>query len=66
MSLSDKAVQEYRDLYKKEFGKEISMEEARTQGERLLAIFKPIFKAIPVTNLACKTGGETNNAKTIV
>jgi hypothetical protein len=45
--LSDKAIEKYRRIYKKEYGKEISTEEAREQGENLVRLFKVIYKPIP-------------------
>lgn len=42
--LSDKAVQEYKDIYKKEYGKEISDSEARDQSERLTGFFNILFE----------------------
>lgn len=44
MTLSDKAVPEYKDIYKKKYGKEISDEEARDQGQRLVNLFDILFK----------------------
>jgi len=42
--LSDKAIKEYKEIYKKKFGKDISDAEAREQGERLLGFYKILFK----------------------
>lgn len=39
MSLSDKAIQEFKDLMKKEYGEELTDEEARERGERLVSFF---------------------------
>ncbi len=44
MSLSDKAIQEYKEIYKKEYGKDISDSEAREQGERLTRFFDVLFQ----------------------
>lgn len=38
--LSDKAVQEFKDIFKKEYGQDISDAEAREQGERLVSFFE--------------------------
>jgi len=43
MSLSEKAIKEFQKIYKKEYGKEISYEEARDSGERLVDLYKIMF-----------------------
>lgn len=45
--LSKKAINDYMELYKKEFGREISYKEAEIQGISLLRLFKLIYKPIP-------------------
>ncbi|MBU3922995.1 hypothetical protein KJ684_02035 [Patescibacteria group bacterium] len=47
MKLSKEAIDEYKDIYKKEFGEEISDEEAKEQGTKLLSLFKIIYRPIP-------------------
>lgn len=47
MVLSKKAIKEFKVIYKKEFGKDISDEEANTKGLELLRFFKLIYKPIP-------------------
>lgn len=47
MHLPDKAIQEYVEIYEREFGEKITVEEARVQGERLLDLFKVIYRPIP-------------------
>lgn len=42
--LSDKAVQEFKDIFKKEYGQELSDAEARDQGERLIGFFDILYK----------------------
>ncbi len=42
--LSDKAIQEYKEIYKKEYGKDISDSEAQEQGERLTRFFDVLFQ----------------------
>lgn len=42
--LSNKAIQEYKNIYKKEFGKEISDVEAAEQSQRLINFFDILFK----------------------
>lgn len=46
--LSDEAIEEYQKIYKKQFGKDISKEEARLQGENLIRLFKVVYKPIPL------------------
>lgn len=45
--LSDQAVEEYQEIYFKEYGERISKEEARIQGTKLANLFKIIYKPIP-------------------
>ena len=40
--LSDKLVQEYKEIFKKEYGQDLTEAEAREQGERLLVFFKTL------------------------
>ena len=42
--LSEESIRKYQAIYKKEFGKEISHEEAREQGERLVGFFKLLYE----------------------
>jgi hypothetical protein len=44
MQLSDKDVQEYKSLNKKNFGKDISDAEALEQGTRLVNLVKLLYK----------------------
>ncbi|OGK50778.1 hypothetical protein A3A55_04510 [Candidatus Roizmanbacteria bacterium RIFCSPLOWO2_01_FULL_40_14] len=46
-SLSKKAIGEYKAIYKKQFGKDITDAEAEEQGMRLLRLFQIIYKPIP-------------------
>ena len=41
--LSDKAIQEYKEIFKKEFGQDLTDAEAREQGERLVLFFKTLI-----------------------
>ncbi len=42
--LSDKAIQEFKDIFKKEYGKDLTDAEAREQGERLVAFFDILYE----------------------
>jgi len=44
MPLSDKAVQEFKDIFKKEYGQDLTDAEAREQGERLVGLFEILYK----------------------
>lgn len=43
MNLSDKSVQEFKAIFKKKYGKDLSDGEAREQGQRLLNFFEILF-----------------------
>jgi flagellin-specific chaperone FliS len=47
MRLSKEAIEEFKGIYKKEFGKTISDEKAQELGQNLLSLFKIICRAIP-------------------
>ena len=47
MSLSKQAIEEFKEIYEREFGKSISDEKAQELGQNLLSIFKIIYRAIP-------------------
>ena len=42
--LSDKEVREFKDIFKKEYGQDLTNAEAREQGERLVGLFEILFK----------------------
>lgn len=42
--LSDKAIQEYKEIFKNEYGQDLTDAEAREQGERLLKFFEILLK----------------------
>jgi hypothetical protein len=41
--ISEKAVQEFRDLYKAEFGIELSLEEATDKANNLIGLYKVVL-----------------------
>lgn len=47
MGLSQKAIEEYKEAYKKAFGREITDQEAQEKTFELLSFFKLIYKPIP-------------------
>ena len=44
MNLSKEAIEEYKQIYKKEFGEEISDQEAYEQGSRLIRLLETLYK----------------------
>lgn len=42
--LSDKAIQEYKEIFKNEYGQDLTDAESREQGERLLKFFEILIK----------------------
>ncbi len=44
MSLSDKSVQEFKKIFKEEYGQDLTDAEAREQGERLVGFFGILYK----------------------
>jgi hypothetical protein len=47
MGLSQKAIEEYREAYKKAFGREISDKEAQESAFELLSLFKIVYRPVP-------------------
>jgi hypothetical protein len=43
MTLSDQQIEEFRKLYLKEYGKEISFEEAKDRAIRLVGLYKAVY-----------------------
>jgi len=48
MRLSKEAIEEFKEIYKREFGKTISDEKAQELGQNLISLFKIIYRPIPV------------------
>ncbi len=44
--LTENQIEEFRKLYKKNFNKDISQEEAREKGSKLVELFKAVGKGI--------------------
>ncbi len=63
MGLSKKAIEEYKEIYKKEFGEEISDGEAQEQGENLIRLFKVIYRPIPGENYKEEKESSTGTTK---
>jgi len=47
MKLSKKAIDEYKEIYKRKFGEEITDQEAYEQASNLLRLFKVIYRPLP-------------------
>ncbi len=50
MKLTLEAIEEFREAYRKDFGREISKEEAEELGIRLITLFSVIYKPLPKNN----------------
>lgn len=47
MRLSKEAIEEFKEIYKKELGKTISDEKAQELGQNLLSLFEIIYRLVP-------------------
>ena len=47
MRLSKKAIEEFRGIYFREFGQELTDEEVQKLGTKLISVFKMICRLIP-------------------
>lgn len=47
MQLSDNAIREYMQLYKEDFGKELTLEEGREVASRLLSLYQVLGDPLP-------------------
>lgn len=47
MALSKEAIQEFKEIYLKEFKEEISDEKAQELGQNLIDLFRIIYRPIP-------------------
>ncbi len=50
MSLTESDIDEFIQLVKEETGKDITLEEARDEANRMLSLFKAIYRPIPKTS----------------
>jgi hypothetical protein len=56
MRLSEKAIKEFREIYFREYGKSISDDEAQEIGQRLISLFRIIYRPIPGKDIPLKDG----------
>ena len=47
MELSKKAIDEYKEIYQREYGKTLTDQEAYEQASNLLRLFKVIYRPLP-------------------
>jgi len=47
MKLSKKAIEEYKEIYQKQFGRRLSDREAYEEASNLLRLFKVIYPPLP-------------------
>jgi hypothetical protein len=47
MKLSEEAIEDFKEIYYREYGKEISDEEAQEMGQNLLSLFHIICRPLP-------------------
>ena len=47
MKLSETAIKEFKEIYYRQYGKPISDEETQEMGQRLISLFKVIYRPIP-------------------
>lgn len=47
--LPDEAIDEFKEIYKKEFGEKLSDEEARRKAENLIKLFDAVYRPIKKT-----------------
>jgi len=59
MSLSNKAIKEFKELYYEEYGKNISDEEAQEIGQRLISLFRIIYRPIPGRDIPVEDADKT-------
>ncbi len=62
MRLSEKAIKEFKEIYFREYGKSISDDEAQEMGQRLISLFRIIYRPIPGRDYPLKKPGNTPNA----
>lgn len=61
MNLTPEAIKDFQDAYKRDFGEEISAEEAQAMGQRLISLFSVIYKLIPKSKLIDLPPTEATN-----
>jgi len=52
MQLSDKAIREYIEIYKADFGEELTMKEAREIAAGLVALYEVLCQPLPAGGVA--------------
>jgi len=63
MRLSKEAIEEFKEIYQREFGETISDEKAQELGQNLISLFKIIYRPIPANQNKKKEENEEDNKK---
>jgi hypothetical protein len=63
MELSQKAIEEFKEIYQREFGKKLSDLEAQELAENLISLFKIIYRPIPKGKSQLDKFGQSINLK---
>lgn len=50
MGLSNEAIEELKEIYRKKFNEELSDADAQEMGESLISLFRVIYRPIPERN----------------
>ena len=61
MLLSNKGVQEFKEIYKREFGEEISDDEAMEASDRFMTVMEIICRPIPGVDFPIEKNNEVLN-----
>ena len=59
MRLTEQDIKELKEIYYREFGKSISNEEAQEMGQRLISLFRIIYRPIPGKDIPLKENDDT-------
>jgi hypothetical protein len=58
MSLSKEAIEEFKKIFYREFGRKLSDEEAHEKAQNLLSLFRIIYRTIPEDEDLTKNSGS--------
>jgi len=63
MELSKEAIKEFQDIYYKEFGREISDQEAQELGGNLLSLFRIVYHPLPKGDKRNQRDNNSNDSE---
>jgi len=63
MRLSKEAIEEFKEIYEREFGETISDEKAQELGQNLVSLFKIIYRPIPENKEEKNNKDDQDNKK---